>query len=113
VLYRGTQYLYERTEANEAASHQWLQTELSNAANGYQTFSREVWQAILERTTETDLRTVHQATQVARLHDAVTFLSEANIARQANLTTFTDQVSQWATRQNEATARLQQELADA
>jgi hypothetical protein len=67
----------------------------------------------MEQTTETDLRAIHRATQVARLHDAVAFLSEANIARQANLTTFTDQVSQWATRQNEATARLQQELVDA
>jgi hypothetical protein len=43
VLYRATQYLGERAEANVAASHQWLQTELSNAANAYQTFSREVW----------------------------------------------------------------------
>jgi hypothetical protein len=48
---------------------------------------------MLERITETDLRAVHQAIQVARLHDAMVFLSEANIARQANLTTFTDQVA--------------------
>jgi hypothetical protein len=55
TLYRGTLYIYERVAANEVASHQWLQTELSNAANTYQTFSREVWQAIVERTTETEL----------------------------------------------------------
>jgi hypothetical protein len=111
TLYRGTLYIYERAVAN--VSHQWLQTELSKAANAYQTFGREVWQAIVERTTETDLRVVYQATQVAWLHDAVAFLMEANAARHANLTTFTDQVSDWATRQNNATARLQQQLADA
>jgi hypothetical protein len=43
VLYPGTQYIYEWAEANEVASYQWLQTELSNEANTYQTFSREVW----------------------------------------------------------------------
>jgi hypothetical protein len=67
----------------------------------------------VERTTETDLRMVHQATQVARLHDAVAFLTEANVARQVNLTTFTDQVSQWVTQQDDVIARLQQERTDA
>jgi len=111
TLYRGTLYIYERGAANEIASHQWLQTVLTNAANAYQTFSREVWQAIIERTTETDLRTVHQATQVARLHDAVAFLSEANAARQHHLNAFTDQVTNWAAGQDAATRRFQPELA--
>jgi hypothetical protein len=43
TLYRGTQYIYERAQVNEVASYQWLQMELTNAANAYQTFSREVW----------------------------------------------------------------------
>jgi hypothetical protein len=43
----------------------------------------------------------------------VAFLTEANAARHANLTTFTNQVSDWVTRQNDTTARLQQKLADA
>jgi hypothetical protein len=110
VLYRGILYVYQQTEAQQNASHAWVQTELTRAANAYQTFSREVWQAIMERTTEADLRANHQATQVARLNDAVAFLSEANMARNHNQSEFSVQVQNWAVWQDAITLRLQQEL---
>jgi hypothetical protein len=97
TLYRGTLYIYEQAQAQREASHDWLQTELSRTANAYQTFQRQVWEAIVARTTEDDMRRIHQATQVARLNDAVAFLTEANTARNHNLTAFADQVSGWAT----------------
>jgi hypothetical protein len=112
TLYRGTLYVYQQTERQQNASNEWIQSELMRAANAYQTFSREVWQAIMERTTETDMRSNHQATQIVRLNDAMAFLTEANAARNHQLSEFTAQVSDWATRQNAATLRLQQELAD-
>jgi hypothetical protein len=110
TLYRGTLYIYEQAQAQREASHDWLQTELSRTANAYQTFQRQVWEAIVARTTEDNIRRIHQATHVARLNDAVAFLTEANNARNHNLTPFVDQVSGWATTQNANTIRLQEEL---
>jgi hypothetical protein len=76
-----------------------MQAKLANAANAYQTFSPDVWSAIVARTTEVDMRAVHQATQVASLNDSVAFLQEANAGRLTSLAAFTDQVSQWAANQ--------------
>jgi len=39
---------------------------------------------------------MHQATQVARMHDAVAFLSEANLARNTHLAEFQGNVEKWA-----------------
>jgi hypothetical protein len=112
TLYRGTLYIYQQTERQQNTSHEWIQSELMRAANAYQTFSREVWQAIMERTTEADPRANHQATQIVRLNDAMAFLTEANAARNHQLSEFMAQVSDWASCQNAATLHLQQELAD-
>jgi hypothetical protein len=48
TLYRGTQYIYEQAGHQQEASREWMHTELSRAANAYQTFSQEVWQAIVD-----------------------------------------------------------------
>jgi hypothetical protein len=58
------------------------------------------------------MKRIHQATQVARLNDAVAFLTEANTARSHNLTAFADQFTNWATTQNTCTAQLEKELAE-
>jgi hypothetical protein len=112
TLYQGTLYIYEQARVQGEASHDWLQTELTRTANAYQTFQRQVWEAMVARTTEDDMRRIHQATQVARLNDAVAFLTEANTARNHNLTTFADQVNNWANTQDTRTAQLEKELAE-
>lgn len=65
-------------------------------ANVYQTFARQVWETIIDRTTEAEVQRLHQATQVARMHDAVTFLGEANLARNHHLAVFQGNVEKWA-----------------
>jgi len=39
---------------------------------------------------------MHEATQVARMHDAVAFLSEANLTRNTHLMEFQGNVEKWA-----------------
>jgi len=39
---------------------------------------------------------MHEATQVARMHDAVAFLTDANLARNVNLMEFQGNVEKWA-----------------
>ena len=46
----GTRYVYDRMSANEEVAEAWIRSELATAANAYQTFARNVWQAIIERT---------------------------------------------------------------
>jgi len=80
-LAQGAQYVYEQMEAKEQISGDWVRNELMVSANAYQAFTRQVWEAIIEHSKMSELHRVHEATQVARMHNAVAFLSEANLAR--------------------------------
>jgi len=95
-LAQGAQYVYEQMEAKEQISGDWVRNELMVSANAYQAFTRQVWEAIIEHSTTSDLHRVHEATQVAQMHDAVAFLSEANLARNVHLMEFKGNVEKWA-----------------
>ena len=95
-LAQGAQYVYEQMEAKEPISGDWVRTELMVCANAYQAFTRQVWEAIIEHSKMSDLHRVHKGTQVARMHDAVAFLSEANLARNVHLMEFQGNVEKWA-----------------
>jgi len=77
VLYDGVRHVYEAYSQGQAAARDWLQAELTYAANTYQDFQQEVWTTIIARTTEADTVAQHQATQIARLGDALAFIQEA------------------------------------
>jgi len=95
-LAQGAQYVYEQLEAKELISGDWVRNELMVAANAYQAFTRQVWEAIIERTAQAEEQRMHQATQVTRMHDAVAFLSEANLARNTHLAEFQGNVEKWS-----------------
>ena len=95
-LAQGAQYVYEQMEAKEQISGDWVRNELMVSANAYQEFTRQVWEAIIEHSKMSDLHQVHEATQVARMHDAVAFLSQANLARNVHLMEFQGNVEKWA-----------------
>jgi len=88
TLVEGTRYVYDQVNANEEIAEAWVRTELANMANAYQTLSQSVWQAIIEWTDEADQHQICQATQLTRVNDALTFLTEANTAQGQHLTTF-------------------------
>jgi len=113
TLAEGTRYVYDRINANQEIEEAWVHSELAAAANAYQTFTRNVWQAIIERTNEATERQVCQATQLARVNDALAFLGEANTARNQHLATFQGNVELWATHHQQKVAELQQELQQA
>jgi len=46
-LAHGAQYVYEQMEAKEQISGDWVRNELMVAANAYQAFTRQVWEAII------------------------------------------------------------------
>jgi len=94
-LAQGAQYVYEQLEAKELISGDWVRNELMVAANAYQAFTRQVWEAIIERTATEEVQRMHQATQVALMHDTVAFLSEANLARNTHLAEFQGNVEKW------------------
>jgi len=48
-----------------------------------------------------EMQRMHQATQVARMHDAVAFLSEANLTRNTHLMEFQGNVEKWAADQQQ------------
>ena len=52
-------------EAKEEIAEAWVRNELTAVANAYQTFTRQIWEAIIERTKEAEVQRLHQATQVA------------------------------------------------
>jgi len=58
------------------------------SANTYQAFTQQVWEVIIEHSKMSEIHRVHEATQVAQMHDAVAFLSEANLTRNVNLMEF-------------------------
>jgi len=110
ALTEGTRYVYDRLNANQGIEEAWVRSELAAAANAYQTFTRNVWQAIIEKTDEAMERQVCQAIQLARVNDALSFLGEANMARNQHLATFQGNVELWAADHQQKVAELQQEL---
>jgi len=48
TLAEGTRYVYDRVHANEKIAEDWIRSELSVAANAYQSLARNIWQAIIE-----------------------------------------------------------------
>ena len=113
ALAEGTRYVYDRCKANQEIEGTWVRSELAAAANAYQTFTRNVWQAIVERTNESTERQVCQATQLARVNDALAFLGEANTARNQHLAAFQGNVELWVMDHQRKVAELQQELRQA
>jgi len=83
-------------EAKEQISGDWVRNELMVFTNAYQAFTRQVWETIIEYSKTSDLHRVYEATQVARMHDAVAFLSEANLARNVHLMEFQGNMEKWA-----------------
>jgi len=79
------------------------------STNAYQAFTRQVWEAIIEHSKTRDLHRVHKATQVARMHDAVAFLLEANLARNVHLMEFRGNVEKWAADQQRKVETLEQQ----
>ena len=126
-LSQGTQYIYERMEAKEEIAEAWVRNKLTAAANAYKTFIQQIWEAIIEQTKEAEVQRLHQATQVARMKDAVAFPGEADVARNQHLTLFQGNVEKWATdhqqkvdglererqRDQVRMARLERQLAEA
>jgi len=110
TLADGTRYVYDRVHANQEIEEAWVRSELSAAASAYQTFAQNVWQAIIERTQEANQRQIGQALQLARVNDALSFLGEANLARQQNMATFQGNVELWAADHQQKVQELQQEL---
>jgi len=126
-LAHGAQYVYVQMEAKEQISGEWVRNELIVAANAYQAFTRQVWEAIIKRSKTEEMQRMHEGTQVARMHDAVAFLSEANLTRNTHRMEFQGNVEKWAadhqqkvetlkSQQNEdqqRMARLEQRLTQA
>lgn len=113
TLMEGTRYVYDRVSANREIAENWARSELAAAANAYQTVARNIWQAIIERTNEATQRQVYQATQLARVNDALAFLGEANTARHQHLATFQGNVELWADEHQRRVAELERELQHA
>jgi len=113
TLAQGTQYVYDRIRNQENIAESWVRNELAAAANAYQNLAQQVWQEIFDRTNETDLRQTHQGTQLARLHDALAFLTEANTARSWHLTLFQKNVEEWAQGHQARVVTREQRLAQA
>jgi len=108
-LVHGAQYVYEQMEAKEQISGDWVRNELMVAANVYQALIRQVWEAIIERSKTEELQRMHKATQVARMHDAVAFLAEANLTRNAHLAEFQGNVEKWAANHQQKVETLEQQ----
>ena len=109
-LTEGTRYVYDRMSANEEVAEAWIRSELAVAANAYQTFAQNVWAAIIERTNEAAQQQIGQATQLARINDALAFQTEANIARNDHLVTFQGNVEKWAAEHQARVAYLEDQL---
>jgi hypothetical protein len=112
-LLGGAQYLDEQTQNNHRIAEEWIRTELANTANAYQTFTRQVWEGISAHTTDVAHQQIDQATQLTRLHDALAYQAEANIARGQHLAKFEGDDTNWAAHSDARTRRLEEELAAA
>jgi len=113
TLVEGTRYVYDRVNANEKIVEEWIRSELAATANAYQSLARIIWQAIIERTNEANERQICQATQLARVNDALSFLSEANTARNQHLANFQGNVELWAAAHQNRVASLENQLQEA
>jgi len=113
ILSDGTRYVYDRVSANERIAGNWIRSELSAAASAYQEFTRDVWQAIIEKTQEANQKQICQATQIARVKDSLAFLAEANVARSQHLANFQGNVENWAIAHQQKVASLEEELRKA
>jgi len=96
TLAEGTRYVYDRVNANQEIEESWVRGELAAAASAYQTFTRHVWQAIIEKTNEATEKQVCQSMQLARVQDALSFLGEAHNARNEHIAAFQGNVESWA-----------------
>jgi len=113
TLTEGTRYVYDRVNANEKIAEEWIRSELSKAANAYQSLTRNVWQAIIERTDEANEQQICQATQLAWVNDALSFLAEANTARNQHLANFQGNVELWAAAHQNRVSTLENQLREA
>jgi len=113
TLAEGTRYVYDRVNANEKIAEEWIRSELSSAANAYQSLASNIWQAILEHTDEANERQICQATQLARVNDALSFLAEANAARNQHLANFQGNIELWAAEHQARVASLEDQLREA
>jgi len=113
TLAEGTRYVYDRVNANEKIAEEWIRSELSKVANAYQSLARNVWQAIIERTNEANERQICQATQLTRVNEALSFLAEANTARNQHLANFQGNVELWAAAHQNRVATLENQLQEA
>jgi len=113
TLAEGTRYVYDRANANEKIAEEWIRSELASAANTYQSLATNVWQAILERTNEANERQICQATQRVRVNDALSFLAEANTARNQHLANFQGNVELWVAEHQNRVATLENQLREA
>jgi len=109
----GTRYVYDRVNANEKIAEEWVCNLLSKAANAYQSLARNVWQAISERTNKANERQIFQATQLARVNNALSFLVEANTARNQHLANFQGNLELWAATHQNRVATLENQLREA
>jgi len=113
TLAEGTRYIYDRVNANEKIAEEWIRSELSKAANPYQSLARNVWQAIIEWTNKANERQICQATQLTRINDALSFLAEANMARNQYLANFQGNMELWAAAHQNWVATLENQLREA
>jgi len=113
ALAEGTRYVYDQVNANEAIAEESIRSELSTAANTYQSLARDVWQAIIERTNEANERQTCQATQLAWVNDTLSFLGEANMARNQHLANFQGNVELWTAAHQKRVATLEKQLREA
>jgi len=112
-LLEGACYLCEQTQNQVQISKDWIRMELATTANAYQTFSQKVWESISVQASDIGLRQIHQGTQLARLHDALAFQAEANIARSQHLAKFQGDVTNWVSQHNDRMAALEEALQGA
>jgi len=80
--------------------------------NAYQSLARNVWQAIIERTNEANERQICQATQLTWVNDALSFLAEANMARNQHLANFQGNVELWGASHQNRVAALENQLRE-
>jgi len=113
TLAEGTRYVCDRVHANEKIAEEWIRSELASAANAYQSLATNVWQAILERTDEANDWQICQATHLARVNDALSFLAEANTARNQHLAHFQGNVELWAAKHQNRVTTLENQLREA
>jgi len=112
-LAEGTRYVYDRVHTNEKIVEEWIHSELASAANVYQSLARDIWQAIIKRTQESNKRQICQATQLAGVNNALSFLAEANAARNQHLGNFQGNVELWAIAHQDRLSILEWQLQEA